>query len=320
VLFRPVSVPLHKRGAYLAVALAAAAAVALPATSAEAAASAPKPTTSYTFTSATGDYIGQGAAASYTAPAATIAVSGTLADLTVSVTSGSDWWYIDLGAPRGQQLHAGVYYNAERDPFRTGLAPGLNVFGDGRGCNNVYGQFSINQIGTDPNGAVTLLDATFAQHCEAAKAPALHGHVRVNAYPLSYAYKSDAGDYIGAGTSRSYAGDTTLFGLTGTVTGGVQFSVSGLRDTWTVWLMPPAGGRLKVGTFANTRRAPFQTGTSPGLDVSGNGRGCNTSTGSFTISVLSVDTSGTVTAIAGSYVQHCEGVVPALHGTFHYLA
>ena len=41
-------------------------------------------------------------------------------DVTVAVTSGSDWWSVELAAPRGEQLHPGTYSNAERAPFRTG--------------------------------------------------------------------------------------------------------------------------------------------------------------------------------------------------------
>ena len=75
-------------------------------------------------------------------------VSGTAGFLTVSVTSGAEWWHIDLAAPRGETLRPGVYHDAERAAFRTGRAPGLDVSGDGRGCNEVYGEFAVDQRGS----------------------------------------------------------------------------------------------------------------------------------------------------------------------------
>src|SRR5436190_3067752 len=70
---------------------------------------APIPTTSYSFTSEAGDFIGGGQRATYKSPPATISASGTAADLTVAVTSGSDFWFIRLAAPHGDVLRPGVY-------------------------------------------------------------------------------------------------------------------------------------------------------------------------------------------------------------------
>ena len=51
-----------------------------------------------------------------------------------------------------------------------------------------------------------------------------------------------------------------------------------------------------------------------GLSWSGEGRGCNTLTGSFTIaSVTYVD--NVLQAIDLTFEQHCEGGTPALHGS-----
>ena len=285
----------------------------------QAASAAPVAQTSYSFTSERGDYIGAGRTASYTAPPATITLSGGADYVRVRVTSGTDDWDVELAAPKGEKLHPGTYLNAERAPFRTGRSPGLDVSGDGRGCNEVFGQFAVDQIETDASGAVTVLEARFVQQCESATAAKLNGTVRYKALPLSYQFASDSGDYIGGGAIKSYTGATTIFNLHGTAA-DLTFSVSGQRDVWSVELAAAPGEQLKVGTYTDAQRAPFRDAGHPGLDVSGDGRGCNTLTGSFKIIELVADSTGAVKALSATYEQHCEGGTPALKGTVHYYA
>lgn len=276
-----------------------------------------KPETAFSFVSSPGDYIGGGATRSYTAPDTNVRVSGTAASVSVWVDAGDEWWSAELAAPRGDQLRPGVYLNAERAAFRTGRSPGLDVGGTGRGCNEVWGSFAVNQIATDAAGAITLFDATFTQHCGSATAPPLKGTVKLNALPLSYSFKSDPGDYIGGGASRSYANSTSTFGLTGS-TSSLTYRVSGNRDNWSVRLAAPTGEALKVGTYTGAQR--FAGPGHAGLDLGGNGRGCNQVTGSFTILQLGTDEQGNVTALSATLTQHCEGGTPALNATIHYFA
>ncbi|MEU7583892.1 hypothetical protein AB0B50_40655 [Streptomyces sp. NPDC041068] len=298
------------------VGLAAAAGLFAAAVPAQAAAGDPVATTSYAYTSAAGDYIGQGKSATYKAPTDTIKLSGTAEFLNVEVSTPDISWSIDLAAPRGEKLHPGVYRNAERAAFRTGRAPGLDVGGDGRGCNEVYGQFSVNQIETDDSGNVTLLDATFTQNCEGATA-ALKGTVKYKAYPLSYRYASDAGDYIGQGKTNSYTGSTSTFEAYGSAS-FLRYSVSGKRDDWSVVLAAPEGQKLEIGkTYQASRSGEGGLGQ---LDAGGNARGCNTTEGEFKVTKLALDASGAPKAFAATFTQHCEGATPALRGTIHYYA
>ncbi|HEX3782520.1 MAG TPA: hypothetical protein VHX38_22880 [Pseudonocardiaceae bacterium] len=284
-------------------------------------ADAQAPQTSYSFTSAPGDYIGGGQSASYVAPAADITESGNTNELSFDVNSGNDDWTITLAAPVGEPFYPGTYLNAQRAEFRTGRAPGIDVWGDGRGCNTDYGQFTVYQVAFDASGNLTTFEAAFQQHCESPTAPVLSGTIRYQAQPLTYSYTSDQGDYIGAGTSQTYYNDTTTFGLTGTASGGIELSVSGLGDDWQINLVPPTGQTLQAGQeYDNAQRWPFQPAGVPGLSITGDGRGCNTLTGSFTINDLVTDANGTVLGLAATFTQHCEGAAPALHGTIEYLA
>src|SRR5262249_51073817 len=139
--------------------------------------------------------------------------------------------------------------------------------------------FEVNQIASDSSGNVTLLDASFTQQCDSPSVPALTGVVRYQALPLGYAFQSDPGDYIGAGGDQRYTNSTSTFTINGDQT-GVIYSVSGLRDTWTAIIRPPNGQTLQVGTYDTARFADLGHA---GLDVFGDGRTCNQSSGTLTI-------------------------------------
>ncbi|MET7683320.1 hypothetical protein [Streptomyces sp. NPDC005423] len=199
--------------------------------------------------------------------------------------------------------------------MRTGRSPGLDVSGDGRGCNEVYGQFSVNQIEAAASGAITVLDATYTQRCENAAAPTLKGVVRYRAHPLSYAYTSDPGDCVGQGAARTHHGATSTFSLR-PYGDGVQYEVSGKREDGTALLTPPDGEQFVAG---HTYRAQRGHAVSvAGLDVSGDGRGCDTVSGELKVTKLARGDDGATRAFAATFVQHCEGGGPALRGTIHY--
>jgi hypothetical protein len=283
-----------------------------------ASAATPTPQTSFSFTSAPGDYIGGGQSKSYESPSTIISASGNTNEVNLAIHTAdySDWWYVTLAAPVGEQFYPGTYLNAERASFRTGRAPGIDINGEGRGCNNDYGQFTIYQIGYDSSGNLSTLDASFEQHCESPTAPALTGTVRYQALPLDYSFTSSPGDYIGQGQSKTYYNDTSTFSLTGT-TSGISYGVSGLGDGWTVDLAPPTGQTFQVGQlYDNAQR--FASATNPEVQLYGDGRGCNADTGSFVISDLATDSSGNVTNLAATFSQSCDGG-PALNGTIQYL-
>jgi hypothetical protein len=127
------------------------------------------------FQSATGDYIGAGTTVDYTG--SNVSTSGTLGAITASAGD----WTLNLGAPHGEQLVPGTYTGSTRYPFNTGTAPGLSVYGNGRGCNEDFGTFTVYEIASDNTGKLTRLNATFSQTCESTTAPPLVGFIRYNA-------------------------------------------------------------------------------------------------------------------------------------------
>lgn len=193
-----------------------------------AATAAPVQTGSLTMTSDPGDYIGQGLTHDYSTAAgdsfdATSSSDGGFVTVAVNAANG-DWWYVQLAAPIGEALAPGTYLGATRATFRAPGEPGLDVFGNGRGCNTLTGSFTVNAVQLGPAGYVQTLDATFEQHCEGAD-PALRGHVSIANPPPPAAL--DLGITVATtGTASTLNGNATVSG-TVTCTQPVPVSIGG---------------------------------------------------------------------------------------------
>jgi hypothetical protein len=64
----------------------------------------------------------------------------------------------------------------------------------------------------------------------------------------------------------------------------------------------PEGQMLTPGVYNATR---FRSATAGTLDVSGNGRGCNSTTGTFVVHEATIS-GGVVSSLAVDFEQHCE--------------
>ena len=124
------------------------------------------------FISSPGDYIGQGQTY-VTTNLSDFSFSGTPALITVGAFGYTFW----IGGPGGANLTVGLYTNSARYPF-NGSQPGLDIFGNGRGCNTDCGSFQIREIHTT-SGQVNRLWVTFTNHCECSTAPMM-GDIRYN--------------------------------------------------------------------------------------------------------------------------------------------
>jgi hypothetical protein len=193
-----------------------------------AATAAPVATGSLTMTSDSGDWVGAGLTYDYsTAAGDSFGASGRddggYISISVNAANG-EWWILDFAAPSGQALAPGTYLGATRAPFHGPDEPGLEVFGNHRGCNTLTGSFTINAVEFGPSGYVQTFDATFEQHCEGAE-PALRGHVVIANPPPPAAL--DLGITVATnGTASTLNGNATVGG-TVTCTEPVQVSVGG---------------------------------------------------------------------------------------------
>jgi hypothetical protein len=113
-----------------------------------------------------GDYIGAGRSWSH-GPPETIRVSGTRELVSFSIdTADGLWWSGDFASGPGRTLVSGTTYaGATRYPFNDGT-PGLSISGMGRGCNELSGTFTVDQIAFDPDGTLRTFRVRFEQRCE----------------------------------------------------------------------------------------------------------------------------------------------------------
>ncbi|MDQ6793416.1 MAG: hypothetical protein M3067_01095 [Chloroflexota bacterium] len=137
------------------------------------------PANLFSYSSDYGDYIGLGRSDSFMAANSKFIVEpGTTPDwLQLVVERGDSYWSIDLAAPSGHPLQVGTYENATRLGARNEKTPVLMIYGDGRGCNESTGSFTIKQIAFDQHGRLVALQATFVQRCEAPTTGDFHGTI-----------------------------------------------------------------------------------------------------------------------------------------------
>jgi hypothetical protein len=168
-------------------------------------------TGSLSFSGDQGDYISQGKSYSYSTgndDALTVSSStGSTVRISVNAYNG-DWWDLEFDAPGTRVLAPGTYTAAHRYPF-NGNGPGLALGGEGRGCNELTGSFTVTKAAFGPNGYVQTFDATFEQHCEGGDAAARgRVHIANRPPPSKAAPKPTATTSSRAATTRPRATST----------------------------------------------------------------------------------------------------------------
>ncbi|MDX3053599.1 hypothetical protein PV394_00305 [Streptomyces sp. NE06-03E] len=179
-------------------------------------------------------------------------------------------------------------------------------------------EFRVLRGGLSRAAAVVALAAALATGStgllpveEAHAAPAAEG---------TFGFSGDEGDYISLGQSYAYdtASEDRLNVYANADNSVVSLSVDGANgDWWSLNLAAPSGSALAPGTYAGATRHPFNEPSEPGLSLDGNGRGCNTLTGTFTIEEVEFGPLGYVKTLDATFEQHCEGDVAAARGEVH---
>ena len=119
---------------------------------------------------------------------------------------------------------------------------------------------------------------------------------------------SESGDYIGQGKYYEYSLEDMDFISSRNYDNGVRIWMNDYSHenpeyiSWDVNFAAPDDVELTKGFYQNATRFPFQSISSPGLSVTGLGRGCNTLTGNFDVLEANYDfVSGDIEAVA-SYI------------------
>ena len=319
------------------------------------------PRTLLFWNSAPGDYIGDGRSEIYNGTNSVWTVTpigdGNGVQLKIDSIDDSGWsfWTLQFKARSGSVLGPGVYHDATRDPLAT-TKPGMDVFGNHRGCGQVRGTFVVHELTRDATGGVTSLAVDFEQRCETLLAPPLTGSLRFNSAlprgshmcstPDPFAsigggtcddgewlppgstvpdgttalyIDSQPGEPIGGGDTYSYTGAGSRFLIGRNELNGVSVRVqNGTRTEWSLDFSAPGSAPLAAGTYLSAGDYP----SSPfaGLSVSGQGLGCGDVTGRFVVREVVFGTDGSVLRFDVDFEQHCMDADPALFGALRYRA
>jgi hypothetical protein len=166
-------------------------------------ASGATPQTFLTLISEPGDWVGQGITQTLTPADGAFTVTNTSDTVSVSFNTPdySQFWSLDFGSATTAKFGRGEYDGAQRTAFRSPTRPGIDVSGDGRGCNMDAGRFLVSDFALNSDGTIARLAIDFEQHCEVFM-PALYGSFRYNssvaaeprlAVASTYALKGNAG-------------------------------------------------------------------------------------------------------------------------------
>ena len=136
------------------------------------------------------------------------------------------------------------------------------------------------------------------------------------ASPSFVRLESDAGDYIGGGESYDYTQANSFITVTAD-SNYLRIAVNADEHWVGRFQSPDSLDRLVPGVYSGVTRYRSQTTAAGSLDWSGESRGCNTLTGSFTIDSLTYN-DDVLSAIALRFVQHCDGAASALRGAIHW--
>jgi hypothetical protein len=252
-----------------------------------------------------------------------------------------DFWTLMLAAPPGDTLAAGKYSIAQRDPFNSPVYAGISFQGNGAGCNVITGNFVVHEIAFGTGNQVTRLVADFQQNCDSTGL--LTGTLRYNsttnpnyfdpspaeAYPppapdpgYVVVLDSQTGDYIGGGINQTWDNSEGVFTASHNMSdNSIQISYNGgAQNNWTLVFSAPSNALLAAGTYSGAARYPFQLSSQPGLSITGDGRGCNTDSGSFTINQVTYDGSGHVLTFYADFTQVCDNDTGSLTGSIRYNA
>jgi hypothetical protein len=138
--------------------------------------------------------------------------------------------------------------------------------------------------------------------------PVVAQAITITGAGTSVTFTGTGGDYVTGDQSWAYDPTNSTIDATVSPDGNtVQVNIDA-GTFWTVDFAAPQGQALTAGTtYDNAARYPFQSPTQPGLSLYGNGAGCNTVTGSFTVNSATFGPHGWIQSFDATFTQHCEG-------------
>lgn len=99
-------------------------------------------------------------------------------EISLVFSGGGEDWDVSFAAPGSAPFVSGMTTMARRLPFQEEHEGGIEISGDGRGCNEIEGRFEVNEASFDADGLVRL-DISFEQRCDG-QSTLLTGSLQIN--------------------------------------------------------------------------------------------------------------------------------------------
>ena len=126
------------------------------------------------------------------------------------------------------------------------------------------------------------------------------------------------GEFVTGGIPRVYDDTNSTITLTGSTADVTMHIAAGDGSSFALEFAAKPGSTLQPGAYKNAERAALRSANRPGLDVTGNGHGCSTVTGSFDVEDIAADPLGRLERLEILYEFHCDGLAPAIFGEVRY--
>jgi hypothetical protein len=123
------------------------------------------------------------------------------------------------------------------------------------------------------------------------------------------------GDFVGQGLERLYTpadADIAVSGTTGELT--IMADGGTYGDSFRLDFAAPRGRTLAPGVYDRAQRVPFREDGHPGIEITGEHRGCSAVTGRFEVKSFDVTPDGHLERLWIVYEHHCEGGGRAMFG------
>src|SRR5262245_28188588 len=134
----------------------------------------------------------------------------------------------------------------------------------------------------------------------------------------AFTINGNPGSYLLSNGEFSFDSSNATFRLSPYYTDGVDLSVSGTNGHWwQSFIRPPTGRSFALDTTYPTTR--FPDAAHAGLDVGGDGRGCNQAGGWIVVHEFTRDPeTQAITAFSATYSENCELTAPAVTGEWRW--
>lgn len=233
-------------------------------------------------------------------------------------------WVLECVSPYQQKMSGKIeFVGAQAFPGQSPRKPGMRIVRSGGNAHNISGSFHVLEFKINEQGEIMALAVDFRQVCNGAGV--LLGSIRYHSsIPINadlYSFIADENEEKGKLEIRMQGNNSYLTGekvYTADIPDArpllpmrdfgqnnvLHLDVEGYSLTF---VAPKDQPFFSVGKYLQAARFPFQEANSPGMDISGHGRGCNRVEGDFEILEINYNDDGAITLLALDFVHYCEG-------------